>query len=129
MTSNASGDLAAYTVADLGLASAGDVAGLQSQVGGLQSQINGLGKRDEELANGIAISLALAQPVMLSGQSFAVRGGWGNFDGANAVGVTAAGVLSRGDFGPTSAIILDGGVGTGTNQGVVAGRAGVTFGW
>jgi len=122
VTSNATGDLAAYTPAELGLASSADFTGLQSQ-------INGLGRRDSELADGIAVSLALAQPIMLPGQTFAVRGGWGNFDGSNAVGVTAAGVVGRGYWGPTSAVVVDGGVGVSTQENVVAGRSGVTLGW
>jgi hypothetical protein len=122
VTTNLTGDLAAHTPAELGLASTG-------QIGGLQQQINALGRRDEELADGIAISLALAQPIFQPGQTFAMRVGWGNFDGANAIGVSAAGVLGRGYWGPTSSVVLDGGIGTGTSEGVVAGRAGLTFGW
>jgi len=56
-----------------------------------------------------------------------VRVGWGNFDGSNAIGLSAAGILNRGHFGPTSAIVLDGGVGIGTTEGVVGTRAGLTF--
>ena len=82
-----------------------------------------------ELADGIAISVALAQPLFQPGQTFAVRAGWGNFDGSNAVGVAAAGVLSEGFAGPLSAVVLDGGIGTSTNTNMVAGRAGLTFGW
>ena len=122
VTSNAAGDLAAHTPAELGLASSNDF-------GALQSQINRLGRRDEELADGIAIALALAQPIFQPGQTFAMRAGWGNFDGNDAVGVTVAGVIGRGYWGPTSAVVLDGGIGTGTSEGVVAGRAGITFGW
>ena len=122
VTSNPTGDLAAHTPAELGLSTQGDVANLQGQ-------INRLGRRDEELADGIAIALALAQPIFQPGQTFAIRAGWGNFDGNDALGVTAAGVIGRGYWGPTSAIVLDGGIGTGTSEGVVAGRAGITFGW
>lgn len=122
VTSNASGDLAAHTFADLGLASPGDIAGLQSQ-------INSLGRRDRELADGIAISLALAQPFFHAGQTFAMNVGWGNFDGSNAFGVTAAGIIDRGSFGRTSTVTLHGGVGVSTDRGMVAGRAGLSFGW
>ncbi len=122
VTSNAGGDLAAYTLAELGLASAGDVSNLQSQ-------INNLGKRDDELAEGIAISLALAQPMFHAGQTFAFNFGWGGFDGSNAVGFTAAGVVSQGAFGPGSTVTVYGGVGTGTSEGTVAGKAGASFGF
>ena len=149
VTSNDSGDLATYTAAQLGLASSSavsavqsavtglqsdvtglqsDVTGLQSNVAALQSDINRLGKRDSELADGIAIAVAMAQPMFQPGQTFAMRAGWGNFDGHNAVGVTAAGVITKGDFGPTSSVVLDGGIGASTQDNMVAGRVGLTFG-
>jgi hypothetical protein len=123
VTSNASGDLAAYTFAELGLAGAGDVSSLQSQ-------INGLGRRDKELTEGIATIASLAQPILLPGQHFAMRAGWGGYDDANAVGFSAAGVvasnlLSNG----RGTLTLDGGVGFGTSEGEVAGRAGASLGW
>ena len=33
---------------------------------------------------GTAIALAISQPVFLPGQTFAVRGGWGDYEGQNA---------------------------------------------
>jgi trimeric autotransporter adhesin len=93
----------------------------------IEQNLDALGRRDDELAGGIAIALSLAQPMIRPGQTFAMRLGWGNFDGENAVGLTAAGVVSQGDFGPTSSVIVDGGVGTARDQ--VAGRGGVSFGW
>jgi hypothetical protein len=139
VTSNASGDLAAYTPSELGLATStqvaslqSNIAGLQSDVAGLQSDINRLGRRDRELTEGIATAAVLAQPMILPGQHFAMRAGWGGYDdaNANAVGLTAAGVLAsnvlRQGYGT---VVLDGGVGFGTNEGEVTGRAGVSFGW
>jgi hypothetical protein len=113
-----------------------EIAALQGAVGSLnnttdrmQSQIDSLDRRDDELAEGIAISLALDQPFFHAGQTFALNIGWGGYDGANAVGVTAAGIVDRGAFGPTSTTTLHGGVGAGTGQGQVAGKAGLSFGW
>ena len=123
VTSNSSGDLAAYTFAELGLASAGDVSNLQTQ-------INRLGSRDKELTEGLATIASLAQPILLPGQHFAMRAGWGDYDDANAIGLSAAGVvasnlLSNG----RGTLTLDGGAGFGTSEGEVAGRAGMSFGW
>ena len=112
VTSDSDGNLAAYSIDSLGL--------------NMQSQINNLGRRDDELADGIAIALALAQPMFQPDQKFAMRVGWGNFDGTNAVGLTAAGVLSKGNYGT---VILDGGIGTGTLGNMYGGRAGLTLGW
>lgn len=106
-----------------------NIASLQVQandadraIASLQSDVNRLDERDDELAEGIAISLALDAPILRTGQTFAMRGGWGNFDGANAAGVTAAGLVAPN-------VVLDAGVGFGTNEGTVAGKGGVTIGW
>jgi uncharacterized coiled-coil protein SlyX len=107
----------------------GAFADQAEQISAINGQISNLGKRDKELAGGIAIALALDQPQLLSGQTFALRAGWGNFDGSDAFGVSAAGVLNRNAFGPGSSVVLDGGVGTSTAQNMVAGRAGLTLGW
>jgi hypothetical protein len=113
-----------------------DIMALQGAVGSLnnttdrlQSQIDQLDRRDDDLAEGIAISLALDQPFFHAGQTFAINLGWGGYDGQNAVGLTAAGIVDRGGLGPTSTTTLHGGVGAGTGQGQVAGKAGLSFGW
>lgn len=120
VTSDSAGNLATSTLAGLGVASSTDI-------GALQSQIDGLVQRDRQLATGIAISLALAQPMLQAGQTVGVRVGWGNFGGSNAVGLSAAGVLARGFAGPTTSLVVDAGIGFGSSQ--AGGRAGVTFGW
>lgn len=102
---------------------------LATDGGAIQSQINALGKRDDELAEGIAISLALNLPIFHAGQTFAVNVGWGGFDGENALGFTAAGVVNQGGLGPGSTVTLYGGVGAGGNEGTVAGKSGVSFGF
>lgn len=106
-----------------------DIATLQTQannsdmqIAALQSGVSDLQKRDGELAEGIAISLALDAPQLRSGQTFAMRGGYGNFDGSSAVGFTAAGALSPN-------VALDAGIGFGASHGTVAGKGGVTIGW
>jgi hypothetical protein len=123
VTSNTSGDVAAYTFAELGLVSAGDVSGLQSQIDRLE-------RRDNKLTEGIATVAALAQPMLLPGQHFAMRAGWGGYEDANAIGVSAAGVIASNLLNQgRGTLTLDGGVGFGTSEGEVAGRAGMSFGW
>jgi hypothetical protein len=58
-----------------------------------------------------------------------MRFGYGNFEGSNAFGVAAAGLVDRGSFGDRSTVTLDAGVGFGAKDGTVAGKAGVTLGW
>ncbi len=115
----------AIEIAALGAA----VAGLNDTTDRLQSQINNLNQRDDELAEGIAISLALDKPIFHAGQTFALNIGWGGYDGASAVGLTAAGIVDRGSLGQTSTTTLYGGVGAGTGHGQVAGKAGLSLGW
>ena len=76
---------------------------------------------------GTAIALAISQPVFLPGQTFAVRGGWGDYAGQNAFGVSAAGVVAHNVFGYGSTVSLDAGVGAGNSS--VAGKAGGTVGF
>ena len=96
----------------------------------LQSNITFLGRKDRELTEGLAAVASLAQPILLPGQHFAMRAGWGSFDDANAVSFTAAGVIAEGLIRPgRGTVVLDGGVGVGTGEGKVAGRAGLSLGW
>ncbi len=122
VTSDAAGNLATRSAADMGLATTGDINALNSQIGGLQ-------KRDNELAEGIAIALALSTPTFQGNQTFAARFGWGNFDGSNAMGLSLAGVLDRGGFGKGTSVVIDGGIGYGSAEGTVAGKGGITFGF
>ncbi len=93
----------------------------------LQSDIDRLNKRDGKLADGIAIAMAMANPVIQPNQNFAMRVGWGTYDGRHAGSVSAVGVVSRGAFGSGSTVAIDGGVGF--TDGEVAGRAGLSFGF
>jgi trimeric autotransporter adhesin len=77
---------------------------------------------------GTALALALSQPIFLPGQTFAVRAGWGDYQGQGAFGVTAAGVVARDVLWNGSTVSLDAGVGVG-DRGDVAGKAGATFGF
>jgi hypothetical protein len=130
VTSNNNGDLAAQTPQQLGLATQSDMTTVHNGMNAMQADINSLGRRDNELTEGLAAVAALAQPIILPGQTIAMRAGWGGYDGANAVGFTAAGVLAKNLLRPgIGTLVVDGGVGVGTDEGEVAGRAGVSFGW
>jgi trimeric autotransporter adhesin len=132
VTANTGGDLASYTFSELGIATIADLSGFATKgdLAGIQSEINRLGRRDHELAEGIASVAALAQPILLPGQHFAMRAGWGGYDDASAVGFSAAGVVANNLLGQgRGTLTLDGGVGFGTSEGEVAGRAGATIGW
>jgi hypothetical protein len=88
---------------------------------------------------GIAIGIAMEAPSLTTQENFGIRLGYGNFDGeANAVGMSAMGVICRNCFDPASGdrIALDIGLGLGWSdfQGydsrtVSAARAGVQWTW
>ena len=78
---------------------------------------------------GTAIALAISQPVFMPGQSFAIRGGWGEFKSQNAFGVSAAGVIARDVLGYGSTVVVDAGISAGSAYSQVAGKAGVTLGF
>jgi hypothetical protein len=127
VTTNVAGDLAAHTLEELGFPDPVDVA---DDISNLQQQINGLGRRDRQLTEGLAAVAALAQPILLPGQNFAMRGGWGAYDDANAVSFTAAGVVAWNLLNQgRGTLTLDGGLGFGTSEGQLVGRAGASFGW
>jgi hypothetical protein len=102
---------------------------LASDGGAIQRQLDALGHRDRELASGIAMAIALQQPIFHGGQTFAGRIGYGNFGGSSAFGLSLAGVINRGAFGPTSSVTLDGGVGYASSTTNTTVKAGVNFGW
>ena len=59
-----------------------------------------------------------------------MRAGWSGYDNSSAMGFSAAGVVAGNLLGQgRGTLTLDGGVGFGTREGEVAGRAGASFGW
>ena len=129
VTTNPTGDLAAHTPAELGLATTGDITAINSQIASLQSQINALGRRDEELATGIAVAMALHDPDLVAGERFGLRLNWGNYEGSNAMALTAAGVLGYNVFTPGDRLAVSGGMGWGLDQSQMGGRVGVQLTW
>jgi len=88
-----------------------------------------VGKARNQAYEGTAVALAISQPILANGQTFAIRAGWGDYESESAFGVSAAGVIAHDVFGYGSTVTLDGGVGVGTNYNGVGGKAGVTFGF
>ena len=73
---------------------------------------------------GVAMAIALggSGSILPDNMNFAVSTNFGTFQGQNAVGFSGVARLTDHTF-------LNGGVGTGLNQGTYGGRAGVTFAW
>jgi len=88
-----------------------------------------------ELKAGVAIALAVDSPDLSGGEKFAMRVGWGNFQGdANAVGFSAVGLVCSGCF--NGRISLDGSVGMGWSDyktynadAIIGSRLGMRWSW
>jgi YadA-like membrane anchor domain/Head domain of trimeric autotransporter adhesin len=116
VTSDAGGNLATSTLADLGLASSADISGINSR-------LNDLTDRSNKAYTGVAMAFAMAGvPTLMPNERFAVTGNWGTFQGTNGLAFNAAARI-------TNNIQLNGGIGYGANQNLVGGRVGVRVGW
>lgn len=123
VTSNASGDLAAYTFSELGLASSGDLAGINSRLESVDRRLDSVDQKSDKALQGVAMAFAMAgAPTLSANETFAISGNWGGYEGKSGVAFGAALKLD----GNTQ---LTGGVGYGVNDGTVGGRAGVRIGW
>ncbi len=125
VTTDASGNLAATSL------SVPDISNLTANVAALQQGVNAL---QYELQQGLhkahtgtAIALALGGMANLQpGRRFALSGGYGNFQGNNALGIGATGLLYD---ARNYAVVVNAGVGFGTNTNVVGTRGVVSLQW
>ena len=116
VTSNAAGDLAAYSIGDLGLATKGDL-------NAINARLNSLSGRTDKALSGVAMAFAMAGvPELMPGERFALMGNWGTFQGENGLAMNAAMRLARN-------VQLNGGVAWGLNEDLAGGRVGVRVGW
>lgn len=123
VTSDAGGNLATNTAAGLGLASATDIAVINSQIGGINARLNDLDARTTKALNGTAMALAMAGvPWLDRTERFAVSSNWGTFQGTNGIALNAALRLGTN-------VQANGGIAYGANGGGLGGRVGVRWGW
>jgi hypothetical protein len=116
VTSNAAGDLAAYSIGELGLATQGDL-------NLINYRLNALSGRTDKALSGVAMAFAMAGvPELSPVERFALMGNWGTFQGENGLAMNAAMRLATN-------VQLNGGVAWGLNEDVAGGRVGVRVGW
>jgi autotransporter adhesin len=116
VTSNAKGDLAAYTFAELGLAS-------HAEMDALNARMNEVSAMNDRALAGVAMAFAMAgSPTLLDGERFAMSGNWGTFEGQNGLAMNGAVRLAK-------SVQLNGGVAYGVNEDLAGGRVGVRVGW
>ena len=86
-------------------------------------------KRSEENEEGVAVGIALSDPDLYAGKTFALKGNWGIFEGSNALGVSAKGLLADDLFGQGDQLTLSGGIGWGVDENTVGGRVSGQVSW
>jgi hypothetical protein len=123
VTTNVGGDLAAYTAADLGLATAGDITTINNQLNSFNSQISHLGGQTDLALAGVAMAFAMAgTPSLEADENFAVSVNLGHYEGHNATSLGAALRL-------TDSVQMTGSAAYSDTQDALGGRVGVRFGW
>lgn len=123
VTSDGGGNLATATLAELGLASAGDINSINSQIAGINARLDDLGQRSNKAFAGVAMAFAMAGvPTVMPNQRFAVSMNWGTFEHQHGLALNAAVRVDN-------HVQFNAGIGYGTNQSVVGGRAGFVVGW
>lgn len=116
VTSNASGDLAARTFADLGLASTGDLSAINNRL----DRIGGMAGK---AMTGVAMAFAMAGvPTLMPHEKFAVSLNYGTFGGRNGVAFSSAIKLHEN-------VQFNAALGYGVNDDLVGGRVGLRMGW
>ncbi len=114
VTSNAAGDLAAYTPSELGIATKGDLA-----------------KVSDEKNSGVALAIAMQNPDLAGSERFGMAANWGAFENANALGMSLMGVLGHDFVSRGDRVALSGGFGvgfeTGNGDSVYGGRVGLQW--
>jgi hypothetical protein len=116
VTSDSGGNLATASLSDLGLASMGDIANINSRIEDLTARSN-------KAFTGVAMAFAMAGvPTLLPSETFAATMNWGTFQGANGLALNAAVRV-----GPN--VQVNGGVGYGPDERIAGGRVGLRVGW
>ena len=136
VTTNPTGDLAAHTPAELGLAGNiidislnPTITSINQQITNINKQITILQQNDRQLTEGIAVAMALHDPDLVAGEKFGLKLNWGAYEGGNALALTAAGVLGYNVLTPGDRLAVSGGMGWGLDQSQIGGRVGVQLTW
>jgi hypothetical protein len=95
---------------------------LATDGGRLYSQLEDLEDNYDELAEGVAMSLALQSPAVPAGSTFAISGGIGHFDKSQSLAVAGA-------YRTSERVLWSGGLGVGLDEGKVGARLGVSYSW
>jgi len=116
VTSDASGNLATASLAELGLASNGDITAINAR-------LDDLDRRSSKAFTGVAMAFAMAGvPTLLPNENFAATINYGTFQGAHGFAINTAARL-------THNMQLTAGFGYGADERIAGGRLGMRVGW
>lgn len=120
VTSDAGGNLATATPADLGLASMGDINAINSQLGTINARLDDLSSRSNRAYSGVAMAMALTGGYLPEHKKFAIAVNYGTFERQNAAALSSY-------FRLNETVVLSGGLSYGFEQRQFGGRAGMLF--
>jgi outer membrane protein assembly factor BamA len=89
--------------------------------------LSALNSRVNRVEQGVAMAMAVQNPVLTGSDRFGFAVNWGNYAGNDSVGLAAVGIIGQNFFGSGEKVGMTGGFSTSGNQ--VAGRAGLQFTW
>ena len=95
--------------------------------GYVDAGLSALDSRVNRVEQGVAMAIAMQNPVLTGNDRFGVAMNWGNYAGNDSVGLAAVGIIGQNFFGGGEKVGMTGGFSSSGNQ--VAGRAGLQFTW
>lgn len=101
---------------------------MEDTVGTFDSRIQQNTEMSQKAMRGVAVAMAMQDPVLSDGKLAGVRVNWGNFEGNNAFGLTFMGIIDQNVFGGGEALALSAGLGASTHHDVGV-RAGLQLTW
>jgi len=104
---------------------------LATDGGAFFNQLNNDLKRIDENTSGVALAMSMENPDLTGNERFGMAANWGNFEGANALGLSLMGVLGNNFVTKGDRVALSGGFGVGFEEGdgdsVYGGRVGLQW--
>lgn len=106
-----------------------NISSNSSNISALQDDNQKQQRQIDENTEGVAMALALKMPDFVADENFGIRLGYGNFEGADALGLSVAGVVGRDTAGKGSRLTIHGGVGRGISKKTVGVTVGGQLTW
>jgi trimeric autotransporter adhesin len=108
------------------------ITALEQAPGGSAAMDNRVSKVEQKAKlalEGVAVSLAVADPILRGNEVFGMRMNFGTFGGETALGASLVGVIDQNVFGNGERLAITGGLGIGLSEGNAGGRIGAQLTW